>query len=92
MGKITKIVYICDICGAESDIIYPTCKYCGKEYCEEHSAQLIGAVTLDRPTAHIGLINVEEVMCSDCASNVVKWKELLRKQLSPEPPKFVIKA
>ena len=92
MGKITKIVYTCDICGAESNTNNPTCKFCNKDYCLDHAALLIGAIELERPSASIKLVEVNQGMCSDCASNVVKWKELLRKELGPEPPKFIIKA
>lgn len=89
MGKITKIVYICDICGEENDRELPTCKHCNKDYCYEHAAELLGVIALDRPSAQIKLLDVSEQMCSECASNVEKWKELLKKQLYPEP-KFVV--
>ena len=91
MGKITKVVYTCDICGDESNTNHPTCKFCNKDYCIDHTALLVGAIELDRPSASIKLIEVNQGMCSECASNVVKWREFLIKELSPEPPKFVIK-
>lgn len=90
MGKITRIVYICDICGEESDKELPKCKYCGKDYCSKDKAMLIGVVALERPNAQIKLLDVQEIMCSECSSNTVKWKELLVKQLRPEP-KFIVK-
>lgn len=88
MGKVTKIVYTCDICGAESDTILKTCEYCNKDYCSEHGTKLIAKASIDE----ISLLDVEAEMCVECADTIEKWKEFLRKELGPKPPEFKVKA
>lgn len=88
MGKQTKIVYTCDICGAESDTILNTCQYCNKDYCTEHGVKLIAKAFIGKNS----LLDKEVEMCVQCADKIDKWKEFLRKELGPKPAEFHVKA
>lgn len=91
MGKVTKIIYTCDICGKESEQAYPTCKYCQKDYCEEHSELLKATISFNNP--NIFYMNEEVEMCSECATKVDDWKAYIADRLGyGKLPEFIVKA
>jgi len=92
MGKQTKIVYTCDICGAEFDDELPTCEYCSKDYCKEHAGMLKSFVDLTHGETSVRILDITKPMCSECANDVEKWKQFIKKELSPPPPEFKVKA
>jgi len=70
MGKETRIVYICDICGSEFEREINTCPTCKKDYCGKCGIKfsLIGNKEYIDRVDHF--LNITKFLCIECGEKI----------------------
>lgn len=80
MGKITKTIYVCDICekelGTDQDKI-DRCLSCGSEVCEECSHVFRHSIESNEDEIFTSFQRI----CNNCISDKQKIKEAFKKEL-----------
>ena len=79
MGKITKVVYVCDICDfeTENEKELKQCFSCGKDVCENCSQMLRHVIESDDAE----IFSSFQLICRECGTNKEKLKEAFKKEL-----------
>jgi len=69
MGKLTRIVYVCDLCGTESNDELAVCS-CGKDFCNNCKGEIKASIIKVVGDISDRMLNYYKIACKECIVKV----------------------